>query len=51
MIFSNLYIYKENSATKHPKIAFVAEIILVEKSANGSPYHQIREAVNILIDF
>ena len=37
MIFTNLYIYKENSATKHPKIAFVAEIILVEKKTQTAP--------------
>ena len=37
MIFTNLYIYKENSATKHPKIAFVAEIILVEKKRKRLP--------------
>lgn len=28
MIFINLYINKESSATKHPKIAFVAEFNL-----------------------
>lgn len=51
MIFTHLYTNKVNSATKHPKIAFVAEIILVEKKRKRLPYHQIREAVNILIDF
>ena len=29
MIFTHLYINKVNSATKHPKIAFVAELIFI----------------------